>query len=51
MSSLAGVLHILLSLLKSILESVESKLQVLVSVASEDHSEPTSLLSEERLTL
>lgn len=51
MSSLAGVLHILLSLLKSILESVESKLQVLVSVASENHSEPASLLSEEGLTL
>ena len=51
LSSLGRSLHVLLSLLQSLLQSVESQLQVLVAVAGEHHAEPSRLLGEERLSL
>ena len=51
MSSLGRSLHLLLSLLKRLLQSVQRDLQVLVRIASEDHSEPARLSREERLAL
>ena len=51
LSSLGRSLHVLLSLLQSLLQSVESQLQMLMAIAGEHHTEPSSLLGEERLSL
>ena len=47
MSSLGRSSHILLSLIKSLFQSVKSQLQVLMTVARKHHSEPPSLLRKE----
>ena len=51
MSSLGGVLHLLLSLHQRLLEAVQRQLEMLVAVAREDHAEPARLLREEGLAL
>lgn len=49
--SLGRNLHILLSLLQSLLQSIQGQLQMFMSITGEYHTEPSSFLSKERLSL